>query len=537
MIEKKARGRRRLGCQSRTLFLGLGLLIAWVALFTPQAAWAACVDGQQESCSDNGCIGTKICQGTAWGDCEFNGFSTNSCSVCGRSGNQLCTTGASLEGGGIPIDGSCSARDAERCNNCDDDGDGLIDENASNDGPMVNGVCQSASGCPGTRRCVNGALQCVYQVGARVTCGSSTDVVCANATAACKADGTLAACQSPVVGPESCNGCDDDHDGVVDNTPGSAAPVQRACESTAGVCPGSTQTCIKEAVNGNTSRHWGACTVLEESCNGLDDDCDGTIDEGNICRMVQQVCACQPRTCAQQGKNCGVIDDGCGWPVDCGTCGAGSVCGGGGAPNVCAGICTPLPQAQACQGKCGIVSNGCTGFYECGGCNALQSCGGGGTPNVCGCTPSPQATACAGKNCGLVPDLCGGSYVCGSTGSCTSPQTCGGGGTPNVCGCTIIPSATACAGKNCGPVSNGCGGTYVCGSCSGVNSCGGGGTANVCGCTPMSVAEACGEKQCGSATNGCGANVSCGTCLPGMNCKGGICQGNPKGVSEKPVSR
>jgi len=45
----------------------------------------------------------------------------------------------------------------------------------------------------------------------------------------------------------------------------------------------------------------------------------------------------------------------------------------------------------------------------------------------------PVCTTCAaqGKNCGTIPDGCGGTLSCGA---CTAPQTCGGGGVANVCG-------------------------------------------------------------------------------------------------------
>ncbi|MFY2560892.1 hypothetical protein ACN469_25025 [Corallococcus terminator] len=435
-------------------------------------------------------------------------------------------------GGGEVIAGSCTAYRAELCNGCDDDGDTQVDENATNNGPLTNGSCQSGDTCPGTSTCTSGAFQCIYQAGARVSCWSPFEDRCYGATAACRADGSRGACQPPVPGLEDCNGCDDDYDGVVDNLSGQAGgSLTRECQSGAGVCPGTSQSCRTEMAGGYTVRYWGACTAPTEGCNGADDDCDGSIDEGDVCLPGSEVCACQPQSCVQQGKNCGTIDDGCGWPLECGTCAAGKTCGGDGTPNVCSGACTPLTQTQACQGKCGTVSNGCTGSYQCGGCTSPQTCGGGGTENVCGCTPTSQAVACAGKNCGTVPNGCGGTYICGPTGgTCTSPQTCGGGGTANVCGCTTIPEATACAGKSCGSVSNGCGGTYTCGSCSGHNSCGGGGTPYACGCTPAPAYEVCGERECGSVSNGCGGLRSCGTCPTGMTCKaGGMCQGNPGG--------
>src|SRR5437867_10728602 len=58
--------------------------------------------------------------------------------------------------------------------------------------------------------------------------------------------------------------------------------------------------------------------------------------------------------------------------------------------------------------------------------------------NPAPCTP----TTCAGqgKNCGTIPDGCGGTLTCGV---CTAPQTCGGGGVANVCGVGAPAPATA----------------------------------------------------------------------------------------------
>jgi hypothetical protein len=57
--------------------------------------------------------------------------------------------------------------------------------------------------------------------------------------------------------------------------------------------------------------------------------------------------ACVPVTCEQLAANCDVVaDDGCGHPLDCGTCDAPAVCGGQGQANVCA-----IPEAdRACNG-------------------------------------------------------------------------------------------------------------------------------------------------------------------------------------------
>ncbi len=60
-------------------------------------------------------------------------------------------------------------------------------------------------------------------------------------------------------------------------------------------------------------------------------------------------------------------------------------------------------------------------------------------------------------------------------------------------------TATTCReqNKNCGTIPDGCGGTLDCGGCSGGNTCGGGGTANVCGGAPPPCGGACtGGRVC-----------------------------------------
>jgi hypothetical protein len=88
---------------------------------------------------------------------------------------------------------------------------------------------------------------------------------------------------------------------------------------------------------------------------------------------------------------------------------------------------------------------------------------------VCGCIP----TTCQyqGKDCGTIPDGCGGTLNCGS---CTSPNTCGGGGAPNLCGtppvCTCaygywsdgLPYAECCGSTECYPCVDTCNNTINC---------------------------------------------------------------------------
>jgi CotH kinase protein len=102
----------------------------------------------------------------------------------------------------------------------------------------------------------------------------------------------------------------------------------------------------------------------------------------------------------------------------------------------------------------------------------------------------PLTCAAAAKNCGSVPDGCGGTVACGE---CGSGQTCGGGGTANVCGVgTCTPVTCADKGKNCGMISDGCSAVLDCGTCTQPEFCGATGVKNVCGQDSLATAPGCG---------------------------------------------
>lgn len=87
---------------------------------------------------------------------------------------------------------------------------------------------------------------------------------CGNGTEICS-DGRWSGCSAPAVGTESCNGVDDDCDGIADES------LERSCDSATGV---GTEVCA--------SGGWSACVGPapgDEVCNGIDDDGDGEIDE------------------------------------------------------------------------------------------------------------------------------------------------------------------------------------------------------------------------------------------------------------------
>jgi hypothetical protein len=304
------------------VLLGLALLAG--------DAWATCYpEGGTKTCSSGYCKGITTCD-VYWGPCEFTGESTGPCTVCGRSGTRRCDSNGNLLGS------TCTAYRAadDICNGCDDDGDGQVDEDY-----VPSGTCDpQQNGCLGKYHCINGQLACRVTVGTQwLSCADTCDGYSAKRW--CKEDGTLGPCIRDTVAPESCNGCDDDRDGTVDNAPNQGpSTLTRSCIGPGGACPGSTEACV----NGSWS---GVCTAPPEVCNGLDDDCDGSIDESNVCRADSLACSCTPTTCAAQGRSCGTLPDGCGGTLSCGACGSGQMCNN----NVC--VSTSVPAAPSNQGN------------------------------------------------------------------------------------------------------------------------------------------------------------------------------------------
>ena len=330
------------------------------------------------------------------------------------------------------------------------------------------------------------------------------------------------------------------------------------------------------------------CALAGATCGPIGDGCGNVIQCGpctapSTCGGggTPSVCggtaACVPATCATLAVNCGTQGDGCGNTIDCGTCTAPETCGGGGTGSVCGGkaACVPLTACPVGM-NCGAVGDGCGGLVPCGtgSCPAGTTCGGGGSGNVCGgldvlpdggiidggldlCIPEDAGTACAGKNCGIESNGCGGTYSCGT---CTAPETCGGGvGTPHsVCGgnAGCVPLTACPSTMNCGVIGDGCGGAVYCapdgGACPSGELCGGGGQPNVCGaknilsdgavidgglsvCVPLTQAQACSDvgKNCGVVSDGCSGSYDCGACTAPQTCGGGgdagaygVCGGN-----------
>jgi len=224
---------------------------------------------------------------------------------------------------------------------------------------------------------------------------------------------------------ETCNGVDDDHDGLVDEGP-DGLPLTMSCYTGPsgtdgiGACRPGTSTC--------TGGAFGPClgdvTPSPETCNGVDDDCDRSVDEdlgastcgiGACLRTVENCVGGVPQTCIPGEPSvemCNGFDDDCNGVDDDG----GNVLCDDGDP------CTP----DACAaGHC--ESGPSTDEDHDGVCDDVDACpdsSGGRTVVISGCdTEVPNAMFPSDSGCALqdLLDRCGvGARNRGAFASCVA---------------------------------------------------------------------------------------------------------------------
>ena len=419
--------------------------------------------GSRTCASDCSSYGACAAATETCNDCDDNGNGLVDDGLpCRRSTSSSCTTSCGTTGSRVcAVDcsgyGACRAA-AETCNGCDDDGDGATDEDFA---------CRQAS-----------------TMGCSTVCGTAGTRTC-NAT--CSGYGTCSA-------TEVCNGCDDDADGTVDDGFTCAAGASRACTTPCGG-PG-TQTCNASCGG------WSACTA-PEICNACDDDGVSGADNGFTC--VQASSRGCTTGCGTGGtQSCNATCSGYG------ACSATEVCNGcdddgvSGADN---GFTCVQGASSGCTTGCGTAGNRtcnatCSGYGACSAtevCNGCDDDGVGGADNGFTCVQGAASgclTACGSAGSRTCNASCSGYGACNGAEVCNGCDDDGVGGPDN--GLTCVQGAVSACTTACGTA-----GSHTCnGTCTGFSTC-------------FAATETCGngcdDNGVGGIDEGCGpANDLCG---------------------------
>ena len=294
----------------------------------------------------------------------------------------------------------------ESCNCQDDNCNGQVDEGLPpNACGQPCGCAVPTEVCDGLDNDCDGDIDEGFMVGA--SCNNNGVGICRRGgILACRADKTGTFCDAPTVPPQTevCNGLDDDCDGMIDE--GTLPGVGETCGNGLGTCQSGTFVCSMGKLVCNATG-----MPQPETCNGKDDNCDGVIDNGTF-PQTGQVCLCPGLTQAQidaPGSVCkagrlicrgtmGFVCEGCQLPTV-------EVCDG--KDNNCDGIIdsqAQCPSGFGCRdGQCILQCGGgempCPPGYKC----LNQFC----VPQRCQGITCPSGERCD-ENTGACVDLCTG---------------------------------------------------------------------------------------------------------------------------------
>ncbi len=323
-----------------------------------------------------------------------------------------------------------------------------------------------------TKQCqpTSGTCECVAaSAGQTQPCSETNSFGACNGVRTCRPPNGYEACTAPVPTTESCNGRDDDCNGMTDENLG---------DTTCGT--GECRRNVTNCINGAPQQCEPGLPGIE-ICDEKDNDCDSVIDEGfdkltslNNCGSCGTVCARPNAMPVCMGGMCSI-----------GACNPGFINADGIDANGCELMCTPT-GAEICDG----TDNDCDGFVDEGFTLASDPTNCGVCGRVCNVNNGNiQTYACVATQCGIMTCRagfadCDQSYGSGCERNVSSDI--------NNCGncnevCTTPNATPVCASSACGI-----------GSCNaGYSDCD---TAVATGCE---VQTSTNVDKCGTCTNAC----------------------------------